>query len=88
MDTSGFYLLETDGTASGLLHAPNFVDAPDYSISREHREEYEYPVHGWRWFDSREDALAFHGITDPPPPSEEPTYTDMTVHYEPPQVQG
>lgn len=68
-DSSGFYLCEE----GELCHAPNFVIARDYELRRESRDQYQYPVHGWSWFDSEADARAAFGLPvmppDPPPPS-------------------
>lgn len=58
-DTSGFYKAEE----GQLLHAPNFVSAPDYDLSRTRKDEYTYPVHGWHWFDSQQDAELFYHNT-------------------------
>ena len=44
MDTSGFYTTNEQGE---LMHAPNYVIAPDFAIYRDQREAYTYPVHGW-----------------------------------------
>ena len=55
MDTSGFYRLRDDK----LTHAPNAVRAPTYDLFRKDKDSYTYPVHGWYWFDSEEDAKAF-----------------------------
>lgn len=51
-DTSGFYKYEN----GELVHAPNFVCAPTFEIFREQKEQYDYPVQGWQWFESREEA--------------------------------
>lgn len=59
-DTSGFY--KNDG---GLLHAPNFVDAPTYQLNREDKDKYTYPVNGWYWFDNIQDAANYFGIELP-----------------------
>lgn len=61
-DTSGFYRLY-----NGLFqHAPNFVYAPDYSITRAERETYSYPTAGgWHWFDEESAARAFFGVPAP-----------------------
>lgn len=57
-DTSGFYLCEE----GQLLHAPNFVINKDYELRREMRDQYEYPVHGWFWFDSEAEAKIYWKI--------------------------
>ena len=62
MDTSGFYTTNEQGE---LMHAPNYVIAPDFAIYRDQREAYTYPVHGWSWFGSLELACAFFGIPVP-----------------------
>jgi hypothetical protein len=54
--TSGFYKQES----VILLFAENFVLAPEYELYREEKDTYEYPVGGWRWFDSRTDAESFY----------------------------
>ena len=57
----GFYKNE-DGD---VLFAPNFVEAPDFEIYKENKDTYEYPVHGWIWFDSEDDAYASFGLEKP-----------------------
>jgi hypothetical protein len=55
MDTSGFYKFEgTEG-----FYAPNFVYAKDFELLRENHTTYTYPVHGWWWFESLEQAQAY-----------------------------
>lgn len=56
---SGFYKL--DGS---LLYGPNYVLNANYQLYREQYETYTYPVDGWYWFDSEEEAKAFFGIVD------------------------
>ena len=46
-DTSGFYKLEDDN----WLYAPNFVYGPNYTLLRENKDSYTYPVEGWEWYD-------------------------------------
>lgn len=41
-----------------LLIAPNFVHAPDYSLTVENKDEYTYPVDGWYWFDNLDAAMS------------------------------
>jgi len=78
MDTSGFYKNEDD---SGLiLHGHNFVLAGSFSLYRDQKDTYTYPVGGWYWFDSTEDAYAFWNIPMP----------EINPHYpapDPPQEQ-
>jgi hypothetical protein len=60
-DTSGFYR----PAGSRLSYAPNAVIAPTYTLRRADKDEYEYPVEGWYWFDSAADAKEFFGIPQP-----------------------
>jgi len=58
-NTQGFYNTE-------FLYAPNAVNFPDgTSLIKEQKETYKYPVNGWTWFDSIEDAYAAQGKTPP-----------------------
>ncbi len=52
LDTSGFYKKDGDQ----LLHGPNFVLNKDYELRRETKDQPTYPVDGWSWFDSEEEA--------------------------------
>lgn len=45
-----------------LLIAPNFVKAPNYELDTELKDTYTYPVNGWYWFDTDEDAI--NGLKD------------------------
>jgi hypothetical protein len=47
-DTSGFYKIDENGD---WLYAPNFVETSEYSLYRELKDEYEYPIDGWQWYD-------------------------------------
>lgn len=47
-DTSGFYKQNEEGE---WLYAPNFVYSATYELVREKKDEYNYPVDGWYWFD-------------------------------------
>jgi hypothetical protein len=46
---AGFYKLEEDN----WIYAPNFVYAPDYTLLKEEKDTYEYPVDGWYWYDEQ-----------------------------------
>lgn len=61
MNTSGFYK-----HSDILLYAPTFVLSPNYELLPDNKDSYEYPVDGWYWFDSEEDAKKFFGIVDEP----------------------
>ena len=60
-DTSGFYKL--DGEV--LLYGPNFVLNANYELRKETHTDHTYPVDGWYWFDSEQEAKDFFGIIDP-----------------------
>lgn len=56
-ETSGFYKLNEDNS---LSYAQNYVIGPYFSwgIFRNQHQTYTYPVHGWYWFDSQEEAIS------------------------------
>ena len=56
-DTSGFYKL--DGS---LLYGPNFVLNVSYELRKDMRDQYQYPIDGWYWFDTELDAKTFFGL--------------------------
>lgn len=57
MDTSGFYKLDTD-----LLYGPNFVLNANYELRRKTYDQHSYPIDGWYWFDSEEEARLFFDL--------------------------
>jgi hypothetical protein len=57
MDTSGFYKL--DGS---LLYGPNYVLNAHYELRRETRDDHSYPIDGWYWFDTEEEARLFFDL--------------------------
>jgi len=57
MTTSGFYRLKDD-----VLQYGTKIHAPNYTLLAEEHESYTYPVNGWYWFDSADDAEAFFGL--------------------------
>lgn len=50
--TAGFYRKENDA----LLYAPNIVEGDGYVLIAQDKDTYEYPIDGWTWFDSEEEA--------------------------------
>lgn len=49
-----FYKRENDE----LTVAPNFVRGPGFDLFAEQKDEYQYPVEGWYWFDNLDAAMA------------------------------
>jgi hypothetical protein len=47
-----------------LLVADNFVYAPTFTLRADLHETYTYPMDGWYWFDTEEEA---HNALDPVP---------------------
>jgi len=60
MDTSGFY--KYDGM---VLFGPNFVLNANYELRRETKDNFDYPVDGWYWFDNEDDAYTFFNVPKP-----------------------
>lgn len=44
-----------------ILSAPNFVKGPEFELLAEQRADYTYPVDGWYWFDTFDQAVSFFG---------------------------
>lgn len=61
MDSSrmnkGFYKY-----SSILEYGPNFVESPTYALYKEQKDIYSFPVDGWYWFNSLEEATTFFGL--------------------------
>lgn len=55
-----FYKMDTDI----LLVADGFVYAPAFTLQADLHETYTYPMDGWYWFDTEEEA---HTALDPVP---------------------
>jgi hypothetical protein len=64
--TEGFYKL--DGGI--VLYGANFVLNANYELRKETHTEHTYPVDGWYWFDSAEEAYKSFGIPYEPLSSE------------------
>ena len=54
---TGFYKVEL----GNLLYAPNFVQNKEYYLLVEDNTSYSYPVDGWYYFTSEEEAIEFFG---------------------------
>ncbi len=52
-NTSGFYKRDGDE----LLFAPNAVYAPEFTLLREEKDQYQYPINGWIWAENSEEAI-------------------------------
>jgi hypothetical protein len=59
--TSGFYKYESNAVSYG----PNYVLYKDFELRKESKDEHTYPVDGWYWFDTMEDAYSFFNIPLP-----------------------
>jgi len=51
----GFYAVDDQ---NALLFGPNAVDGPGFSLRKELKDTYAYPVNGWSWFDTKDAAVA------------------------------
>jgi len=48
--TAGFYKQNED---LNWEYAPNFVYAANYTLLKEEKDTYIYPVDGWNWYDEQ-----------------------------------
>jgi hypothetical protein len=60
----GFYKL--DSGSDELLYAPNAVFAPAFTLTAETAASYTYPLDGWYWFDTEEEARFVLGLGQTP----------------------
>lgn len=51
--TAGFYKKQDDA----ILYAPNIVEGNGYVLAAQDKDQYEYPVDGWFWFESEDVAI-------------------------------
>jgi len=65
MNTAGFYKYINDELFCGHNFVYGAYDA--FRLFREERNTYTYPVDGWYWFDSEEEARIFFNIPLPDP---------------------
>ena len=57
----GFYKqYDTD-----VVYGPNFVLNKDYELKKEDKDTYQYPVDGWYWFETEEEAYTSFGLELP-----------------------
>lgn len=55
---AGFYKND-----SGILMCgPNYVIGPTFELHAEQKDTYAYPVEGWTWYDSLDDACTAYGL--------------------------
>lgn len=62
-NTAGFYKYEEPF----LLHGPNYVLDSNYKLYKETKDDHTYPIDGWYWFDTIEEARTFFDIPEPEP---------------------
>ena len=48
--TAGFYKQNEE---EQWMYAPNFVYAPTYTLLKEEKNTYDYPIDGWNWYDEQ-----------------------------------
>jgi hypothetical protein len=82
--TQGFYTY--DGNEG--FFAPNAVYAKDYVLLKEQKDTYTYPVNGWWWFDTLEQAQAHFntrydfGLSDTPQATDDnPELDEFLIAY-------
>ena len=61
MNTPGFYKVDPSGI---VIYGPNYVFGPydQYKLLREEKDAYTYPIDGWYWFDTEQEAYEFFQI--------------------------
>ena len=57
METKGFYKCEESN-----LQFANSVMSSEYILVEEGKDTLQFPVDGWRWFDSEEEAKQFFNV--------------------------
>lgn len=55
MSNPGFY----KKTDTEIIYAANSVEGPSYVLNVTNKDSYDYPVDGWIWAQSEEDAISY-----------------------------
>ena len=55
---AGFYKLEN----GELIYGPNFISGPGIEIWKEDKDNHTYPIYGFYWFDTLEEACNYFGL--------------------------
>jgi len=58
-----FYKL-LDETTLEYTSGP-YVHSQEYMLLEEQKTAYTYPIDGWYWFDTEEEAIVFFGLPTP-----------------------
>lgn len=58
--TDGFYKIDSGGGM--LLYGRFYVLNAEYELHRHLKDDFTYPVDGWYWFDSEEEAKQFFNL--------------------------
>jgi len=58
--TIGFYATLEEK----LCYGPNFISTPNFELLKENKDDYQYPMDGWYWFDSEEEARIFFNLPE------------------------
>ena len=60
--TDGFYRVDNE---TMLVCGRLYVLNQDYALYRDEKDTYEYPIDGWRWFDSEDEAYNYFNLEKP-----------------------
>ena len=53
--TAGFYKKQDEQ----LLYGPHIIEGNGYVLLAQDKDAYEYPIDGWSWFESEEEAIEY-----------------------------
>lgn len=66
MNMCGFYKNENNA----LLFGSKIVENKNYTLNSSNKDNYVYPIDGWYWFETEEEARLFFNLPKPTPPEE------------------
>ena len=72
-DTSGFYKNDN----GQLLFGKNYVLSGSYNLYRDQKNNYTYPLGGWYWFESEEEARVQFNIPAPVKENDLPHWSEL-----------
>jgi len=62
-EEKGFYKLEAGAKRSILLFATH-LESQEWSLTLEKKDDYTYPVDGWRYFDTISNACSHYSLNE------------------------